>query len=125
MTVLLDVCHPSTEIKLLDVVDAVHLASNTLPQGEVCTRGLSVLNGYFNFPKITSSKLLTVLGSFTSPRNIVTLSTTSPTSLYRPLSPKSLRRFTTMMLYHCRGYEETKEKRLRAFTETRMEIESS
>ena len=103
MTVLLDVCHPSTEIKLLDVVDAVHLASNTLPQGEVCTRGLSVLNGYFNFPKITSSKLLTVLGSFTSPRYIVTLSTTSPTSVYRPLSPKSLRRLSLSWLWRNKG----------------------
>jgi hypothetical protein len=58
MTVLLDVCHPSTEIKLLDVVDAVHLASNTLPQGEVCTRASMAT---LNFMIITSSKLLTVL----------------------------------------------------------------
>ena len=34
---------PSTEIKLLDIVDAV-LASNTTPQREVCIRGPPVLN---------------------------------------------------------------------------------
>ena len=50
----------------------------------------SVPNGYY---KLTSSKLLTVLGSFpilTSPRNMVTLSTTLPTSPHQPLSPESL-----------------------------------
>ncbi|KAM5539536.1 hypothetical protein V8D89_006808 [Ganoderma adspersum] len=38
---------PSIEIKLLDVPEAGYLATNELPQGEVCIRGPSVTKGYF------------------------------------------------------------------------------
>ena len=47
---------PSIEIKLLDVVDAGYLASNTLPQGEVCIRGDSVLKGYYKRPDLNSDE---------------------------------------------------------------------
>jgi long-chain acyl-CoA synthetase len=47
---------PSIEIKLLDVVDAGYLTSNTPPQGEVCIRGPSVLNGYYKRPDLNSDE---------------------------------------------------------------------
>ena len=47
---------PSIEIKLLDVVDAGYLASNKPPQGEVCIRGPSVLNGYYKRPDLNSDE---------------------------------------------------------------------
>ena len=47
---------PSIEIKLLDVVDAGYLASNTPPQGEVCIRGDSVLKGYYKRPDLNSDE---------------------------------------------------------------------
>jgi long-chain acyl-CoA synthetase len=43
---------PSIEIKLLDVVDAAYLSSNTPPQGEVCIRGPSVIAGYYKRPDL-------------------------------------------------------------------------
>ena len=83
-----------------------------------------------NLPKFTSSKLLTVLCTlfiFTSPRNIMALSTTS-TSLHQ-LPPEITQEFTAMMLYHrrnqCRGYDEQMVKRLRAVTATQHQNERS
>lgn len=47
---------PSIEIKLLDIVDAGYLATNTLPQGEVCIRGPSVLSGYYKRPDLNEDE---------------------------------------------------------------------
>jgi acyl-CoA synthetase (AMP-forming)/AMP-acid ligase II len=38
---------PSAEVKLVDVEETGYLATNKLPQGEVCVRGPSVVKGYF------------------------------------------------------------------------------
>ncbi|KJA24888.1 hypothetical protein HYPSUDRAFT_183200 [Hypholoma sublateritium FD-334 SS-4] len=43
---------PSIEVKLLDVVDAGYLSTNTPPQGEVCIRGPSVVKGYYKRPDL-------------------------------------------------------------------------
>ena len=47
---------PSIEIKLLDVVDAGYLASNTTPQGEICIRGPSLLSGYYKRPDLNADE---------------------------------------------------------------------
>ena len=73
---------PSTEINLFDVVDVRYLANKT----HTPTRSLHPWTfrsqATINISEFTSSKLFTVLGSFpifTTPRNVVVLSTTSPT----------------------------------------------
>ncbi|KAJ9118583.1 hypothetical protein QFC22_003803 [Naganishia vaughanmartiniae] len=43
---------PSTEIKLVDVVDAGYRATNTLPQGEIWLRGPSIAKGYYKRPDL-------------------------------------------------------------------------
>ena len=48
---------PSIEIKLLDVVDARYLASNTTPQGEICIRGPSILSGYYKCPDLNADAI--------------------------------------------------------------------
>ena len=78
----------STEMKLLNLVDDGYLASNTQTKEK-----FAFVDPQHSLATIASQKL-TVLNSFpifTSPRNIVALSTTSPTSSHQPLSPKSFR----------------------------------
>ena len=95
---------PSSEIKLLDVVYAVHLVSNTPPQGEVCTRGssASILNGYYKLARKLNHR--SFLSSwvpfpiFTSPRIIVALSTTPPHISVSATQSKITLEFTFMTL---------------------------
>lgn len=89
---------PSNEIKLLvlDVVDAVPREKHTTqPQeGEVCIPGPSVLNAinvHHSFP------------IFTSPRNIVALSRTSPTSPALAAQSEFTQELNIMILYHRPG----------------------
>jgi long-chain acyl-CoA synthetase len=50
---------PSTcvEIRLADVPDMGYLATNTVPQGEVCFRGPSVTKGYFKRDELTKKTI--------------------------------------------------------------------
>ncbi|KAJ3569539.1 hypothetical protein NP233_g4985 [Leucocoprinus birnbaumii] len=47
---------PSTELKLLDVPDAGYLSTNNPPQGEVCIRGPSVVQGYYKRPDLNNDE---------------------------------------------------------------------
>src|ERR1700678_2269736 len=48
---------PPIKIKLLDVVDAGYLASNTTPQGEICICGPSILSGYYKCPDLNADTI--------------------------------------------------------------------
>ena len=43
---------PCLEVKLIDVSEAGYLANGSLPQGEICLRGPSVIKGYYKRPDL-------------------------------------------------------------------------
>ena len=109
MSVLQDVCYPSTwanGIRIRWSSSPFHRNQITRLSGwRVPREQHTALHSWtfsklqfsmadYRFPENYIIEALTILGFFpifTSPRNIVTLSTTSPTFPHQPLSPKSLR----------------------------------
>ena len=49
---------PSIDIKLRDVPEAGYFSTNNPPQGEVCIRGPSVVNGYYKRPDLNSDETI-------------------------------------------------------------------
>jgi long-chain acyl-CoA synthetase len=49
---------PSTEIKLLDVPDVGYMANGSPPQGEICIRGPSVVQGYYKRPDLNNDETI-------------------------------------------------------------------
>lgn len=47
---------PSCEVKLMDVPDAGYFSTNNPPQGEVCIRGPSVVQGYYKRPDLNADE---------------------------------------------------------------------
>ena len=47
---------PSIEIKFLDVPEAGYLSTNNPPEGEVCLRGPSVIDGYYKRDDLNSDE---------------------------------------------------------------------
>jgi long-chain acyl-CoA synthetase len=47
----------SIEMKLIDFEEAGYLSTNNPPQGEICIRGDSVMEGYFGNPEETAQYL--------------------------------------------------------------------
>jgi long-chain acyl-CoA synthetase len=47
---------PSIEIKFLDVPECGYLSTNNPPQGEVCLRGPSVIDGYYKRDDLNSDE---------------------------------------------------------------------
>ena len=121
MTVLRDPSTWATEIRIRRSSGPFHrnqITRHSGCRGEFCIRGPPVLNGYYKLPEnhiIEAFDRPGFLFRFSHPRNIVAVN--DDVTHIPALTTQSgiTQDFTSIILYHCWGYEKRKEKRLCAF----------